>query len=60
MKTIALFCLVSSAIVFGCAHQAQPEINEPEIIFEEEKSDEGYIMLEDEDVGISEKKDSHP
>lgn len=53
MKTIALFCLFFATTILGCAHQSTPDTSEPEPIFEEEKSDEGYAMLSDEDVGIS-------
>lgn len=53
MKTACIFCLFFAALLFGCAHQGTPDTNEPESIFEEEESDEGYVMLTDDDVGIS-------
>jgi hypothetical protein len=56
MKTITLFSLILTAFMFGCAHQAKHEASEPEALFMEEEDDEGYIMLSDEDVGISREK----
>ncbi|NIP32709.1 hypothetical protein GWN26_06950 [Candidatus Saccharibacteria bacterium] len=54
MKKFALFCLVLIALMFfGCAHQAKPGASEPKPIFEEEEDSEDYVMLTDEDVGIS-------
>jgi len=53
MKTLTLFCLALSLLMFGCSRQSKPGAFEPKPIFEEEKDSEEYIMLEDEDVGIS-------
>lgn len=53
MKTFALFCLALTILMFGCARQSKPDASEPKPIFEEEEDSEDYVMLEDEDVGIS-------
>lgn len=53
MRHIAPALLVLFTLA-TCTHQGGLDAEEP--LFMEEEPDQGYVMLEDQDVGISEKK----
>ena len=59
MKKFTFFCLILIVPIFlCCAHRTKPGTYEPKHIFEEEKDNNDYIMLTDEDVNISKDSDT--